>query len=139
MNLISLARVLEVETKTGTFEFSTGIVACPESMRGVLYCFSAPEKFTSAEPSEDSVRGFWEFHGRDAQTVSEITVPDYWPENPEVGISILYESNKKHGGGDGKKNLFRHKFSRGCRVYLAGNWLKIENPRMYVCERGIVN
>lgn len=79
---------------------------------------------------------YFEFHGRDAKRdrKAEFHVPKDLIVLGKA-IAIEYECDKLHGGGDGKKAVYRHKFEtpvvlcmdergRG-QLYLVGKKLKV--------------
>lgn len=81
-------------------------------------------------------RQFYKFQGRKPKRKKYIVF-----EMPETLIhlanvtAIEYESDKKHGGGNGKKNIWRHDFKSKVKlcsdknmdkIYLIGGKLKIK-------------
>lgn len=54
-------------------------------------------------------------------------------------VSILYESDKIHGGGTGRPELFRHEFSQGAKAYRSGEFFAIVGPKIIVDAAGIRN
>lgn len=56
-------------------------------------------------------------------------------------VAIEYQTDKLHGGGDGKTAVYRHEFSAGDALYVdqTGKQLHILGPRLAVREEGIVN
>ena len=142
MNLVALARVLEIETNMGVYHFpKNAILAASVSMREYLYAICGPEFAIRDEPSDDAVEAFETFHGYPAQYVSGIDIPEHFGE-PQKAVSVLYESDKLNGGGDGRKNLFRHRFRRGTVVEMGDSeypCLRIYGPTLYVDDRGICN
>lgn len=56
-------------------------------------------------------------------------------------VAIEYESDKRNGGGDGKKAIYRHKFAPDDIVATDqdGRTLYIIGPRLRVNSRGIVD
>lgn len=56
-------------------------------------------------------------------------------------VAIEYESDKLNGGGDGKKAIYRHKFSPNtllCCDEKGKRQLYILGSKLYVNDRGIV-
>lgn len=141
--IIRLAEVRELEFAGFDIVFPRGsILAAPEGMRQILYAFEpVEEEPTDEEPSEQALRDFHEFHGKDALTVSAVEIPDDWEHIGEVR-SVLYRSNKLNGGGDGTPQLFRHRFDPGTyasRSFLNPEWIRIYGADLFVDDRGIVN
>lgn len=68
-------------------------------------------------------------------------IRDLFGEWDEIGTadSILYESDKVHGGGTGKPELFRHEFSQGAKAYRSGEFFAIVGHRIKVDAAGIRN
>lgn len=56
-------------------------------------------------------------------------------------VAIEYESNKKNGGGDGKRATYRHEFHPGdiLATDQDGRTLYVIGPRLRVNSRGIVD
>lgn len=54
--------------------------------------------------------------------------------------SIVYESDKRNGGGTGRPELFEHKFSPTTKIFTdeKGKRLYVFGPEMRVNSRGIV-
>jgi hypothetical protein len=82
---------------------------------------------------------YFEFHGKEYRNTVEVDYPEGEFEYFSKATSVLYRSDKRHGGGDGRSNLFRHQF--GATVYL---WKSPENDgfimggkNLKVTDRGI--
>lgn len=56
-------------------------------------------------------------------------------------VAIEYESDKRNGGGDGKKATYRHKFAAGdiLATDQDGRTLYIIGPKLRINSRGIVD
>lgn len=84
-----------------------------------------------------------DFHGHGVQAHRTMDFPE--PENLIClgeAVEIVYRTNKKHGGGDGKTNEFVHKFAKGAKLFCdesGKHWLFIHGPKIRVEEPGIIN
>ena len=78
------------------------------------------------------------FTGRkpDGRTWELPALPGYWRDAGSA-LSILYESDKRNGGGTGSPELFRHPFDKGARVYVAGPFLAIVGEQITVDASGV--
>lgn len=143
IQLVYLAEVREIETPSQVVLFPRGsVLAVPDTMRGCLYGFeSVRTSDPSGSPSWEAMEGFWTFSGKEPTHTVGIEVPVDWSFSG-IAESVLYRSDKLHGGGNGRKNLFRHKFNPGTRLYRSRScpeWVKIEGTDLVVEDRGIVN
>jgi hypothetical protein len=81
-------------------------------------------------------KAYRRFHGKPPDKTIEtiFTVPDKLVYLGEA-VSIIYKSDKKHGGGNGTPRLFKHDFKSGVflamdksakrQLYIIGNRLKV--------------
>ena len=141
--MIRLAEIRELECIGFDILFPRGsILATVEGMREYLYAFEPGQELSvSGEPAPEELEDFYTFHGREASTVSGVDVPSRWKRVGEVR-SVLYRSDKLHGGGNGTPQLFRHKFDRGttaARSLDNPSWIRIYGAELYVSDRGITN
>lgn len=89
------------------------------------------------------VNAYRTFHGKNPTKAK--TGNFYVPKQLiELGdaVEITYRSDKFNGGGDGKKALYVHKFSRGTKLYMderRRTILYIKGTRLIIQARGIVN
>lgn len=83
------------------------------------------------------------FHGKHPRYSGKVNFPE--PESLVFlgrAVSIVYESDKHNGGGDGKKAHYEHHFSRGTMLFCdetGRGWIFIHGPRLKVEEPGIIN
>jgi hypothetical protein len=83
------------------------------------------------------------FHGHGPRSVTRYDM--HQPRQLIIlgrATAIEYESDKVHGGGDGKKNVFRHKFAPGTILAMderAKGQLYIIGKRLKVTSAGIEN
>lgn len=81
---------------------------------------------------------YFEFHGKPPARWRNVDF--HLPKRLVVlgkAIAIEYECSKKHGGGDGTKAIYRHKFEtpmvlcmderKGKQLYILGGKLKVTN------------
>jgi hypothetical protein len=134
-----LGKCLELSTKKGKFRFPDGFfILAPVEDAGFLVVMSC-EGAEESKVSETAKKRFFEFNGRKCDSVFSVEFEEEPFSHFSKAISILYESNKKHGGGDGKDNLFRHKF--GSTVHLHTNKEKtvyiLAGRNLTVTARGI--
>jgi hypothetical protein len=84
-----------------------------------------------------------DFHGHSPREHRTMDFPE--PENLIFlgeAVEIVYRSDKRNGGGDGRGNEFVHKFARGAKLFCdesGKNWLYIHGPKIKVEEPGIIN
>jgi hypothetical protein len=83
------------------------------------------------------------FHGRTVRSIRTETfhVPDTLIFLGSVH-AIEYVSNKFNGGGDGRKAIYRHKFSKGAKLYMderGAFQLYIKGSKIRVNNTGIRN
>lgn len=82
------------------------------------------------------------FHGRTPRTVrrTEFNSPKALIRLGQA-YSVVYESDKLSGGGDGKRALYEHKFKRGNSIYTdeTGRNLYIIGRNLRVNSSGIIN
>ena len=141
--IVRLAEVRELEFAGVDIVFPRGsILAAPHGMRQILYAFEpGQEEPTDEEPNAQALEDFYNFHGREALTVSAVDIPDDWKYIGEVR-SVLYRSAKLHGGGNGLPQLFRHEFNPGTVAHRSREnpeWIRIFGEDLFVDDRGIVN
>lgn len=92
----------------------------------------------------DPYEKYFEFHGRDVRKERRVVINDP-PETLIVlgkAIAIEYETDKFHGGGDGKKAVYRHEFETPCLVCMdetGKRMLYITGKRLTVTQAGIEN
>lgn len=88
---------------------------------------------------EESSKLYKDFHGEKSLYVEEITL-GCMEVIIDLGkaVAIEYECQKKHLG-DSKKEIYRHTFKKGVRVYWNGESLIITGGDLTVNERGIIN
>lgn len=82
------------------------------------------------------IMSYQAFHGHNPRNVTRVDlhVPKQLVRLGRA-IAVEYECDKLHGGGDGRKNIFRHVFSRGTvlamderakgQLYIIGDRLKV--------------
>lgn len=134
-----LGRCKEISTKKGKFKFPDGfILLAPSEDLGYLVCLFA-ENVQTANGSKKAKERYFEFNGKKC---SKILSVDFDMERAEYfakAVSVLYESSKRHGGGNGEMNLFRHHF--GKTVHLWTNPEKtvyiLGGRNLIVTDRGI--
>ena len=134
-----LGKCKEISSSKGKFRFSEGfLILAPVEDAGFLVIMHG-EGIEPSEISQTAQKRFFEFNGRKCDSVFSVPFEIEKPIYFSKAISILYESDKKHGGGDGKKNLFRHKF--GTTVHLYTNKEKtvyiVAGRNLTVTDRGI--
>lgn len=87
---------------------------------------------------------YYQFHGRNPRSKKRIDfdVPTKGLVRLGKAIAIEYECDKWHGGGDGKKAVYRHEFETPCFLYMDNTGrrqLYIIGERLKVTEAGIEN
>lgn len=97
----------------------------------------------SMKPSKAALSRYQAFHGKKYPTKVQSTF-FHVPENLILlgrAVDITYESDKLNGGGTGRKELFRHAFSRSSMLYTdeKGKQLYILGPALTVKSPGIIN
>lgn len=84
---------------------------------------------------------FRDFHGRapDAMTSIRMNIPEGLIFLGRA-VAIEYESDKRHGGGDGTKAVYRHECGKGNILCTdeGRRQLYILGPSQIITERGIV-
>ena len=137
-----LGHVLEVEGAERSWTFRASWFAANPNGGALLI---GPDSI--AKPLDDywartvpgaAVRLREAFTGRksDGRTWELAPLPlDWMDEGP--ALSILYESDKRNGGGTGAPELFRHPFDKGARVYVAGPFLAIVGAQITVDAAGV--
>lgn len=139
-----LARALEVETVGGVLSFSgCWLAADPDGGTLLIGPDSSVREIPgprAAQLPPLAVRLRGRFTGRnpDGRGWEIPKLPQEW-DNLGPARSILYESDKKNGGGTGRAELFRHDFSPGALAYRAGDFLAIVGDRITVDAAGIRN
>lgn len=141
MELVFLAKAVAIENRTKELRFPSGFVLASivPMDQGTLYIF--PESYlrrTDTDSSVDAEESFESFTGRKSRFVSEIDIPETWERVGSL-THIEYESNKLNGGGTGKMEIFRHRFSSGTVLEASGYWMRITGPRLTVTQFGIEN
>lgn len=91
-----------------------------------------------------AVNKYREFHGRNPRYAKTITIPDTPRTMIRLGkaIAIEYECDKLHGGGDGKKAVYRHEFETPCHVLITpkgDNIIYITGSKLKTTQAGIEN
>jgi hypothetical protein len=141
IELVFLARAISIENRTKELRFPSGFVlvsAVPMS-EGVLYVFPfAILQHTHKNSSFEAEKSYETFTGRESRYVSEVEIPEHWDYVASL-THIEYESDKLNGGGTGKMEIFRHRFSSGTVLESSGYWMRISGPRLTVTEFGIEN
>lgn len=90
-----------------------------------------------------AIQKYEAFHGRPIRSHSErrIHIPDCLIRLGDA-YAIEYVCDKWNGGGDGKKAVYRHKFSPGAKLYMderGKKQLYIIGSKITVDEGGIRN
>lgn len=142
-----LGKLIEIKTVRGTFKFPAGFVLLADGEDGnYLVGIHRGEisSYVHGSPSAKSEKKYFDFNGFSHREVAETEAIDF-SEFSDVpfsrALSIVYESNKKHGGGDGQTAQYIHKFGKS--VYLWTNETNsvylLGGGNLVVTERGIVN
>ena len=89
------------------------------------------------------VRKYEKFWGRRVRSASKrkVHIPSTLISLGNA-VAIEYLSDKWNGGGDGRKAIYRHKFSPGTKLYMdetGKRQLYIMGSRLRVGEPGIIN
>ncbi len=96
----------------------------------------------SADASAVAVRGYEQFHGREAAREREQGFTDGAFKRLGSGVFVAYRSNKFNGGGDGRWYTFEHELPASDTVWGQGkrgaSLMAITGPRLTVNDRGIV-
>lgn len=82
------------------------------------------------------------FHGQ--APIAKAAINMHYPKGLVLlgqAVEIIYASDKKNGGGNGKLNLFKHKFAKSTMIYMdeTKKQLYILGPKLKVTSAGIVN
>jgi hypothetical protein len=134
-----IGECLEVNTNRGKFKFSEGdfYLVAPVGEDGYMAILPSEEIGNRAKykPSKDAVDAYFEFNGKPVRhtCVSMIELPEEGEKPFAKAISVLYQSDKIHGGGDGNECQYRHLF--GKTVYL---WVIDRNSRYIISGRNLV-
>ena len=137
----ALAVALEVVTDRGIIRFGPGAVL-GAAKRGCLAII--PQRgimvWKRRQGSREVSQLVEDFDGRPAAgKAAPVAFPDDW-EYAGAAVSILYESDKRNGGGKGRRSLYRHEFSPGAEAYRApGGWCVVVGEKIRVEDRGIVH
>jgi len=87
--------------------------------------------------------GYRAFHGHDPRFATKYDL--HVPKTLVIlgrAVAVEYESDKINGGGDGRKNVFRHTFSRNTILAMDErnkNQLYILGKKLKVTSAGIEN
>ena len=134
-----LGHVLEVEGAARSWTFRASWFAANPNGGALLIGPDsiATETGDRIRPA-DAVQLREAFTGRKADgRVWELpALPATWTD-AGAALSILYESDKRNGGGTGSAELFRHPFDKGARVYVAGPFLAIVGEQIKVDASGV--
>lgn len=93
--------------------------------------------------SRKAIKKYTDFHGHGPKGESQVRFP-----HPGTliclgdAIEIVYRSDKKNGGGDGKSAEYVHKFAPGAKLMCnesGEKWLYIAGDKIVVKEPGIIN
>lgn len=93
--------------------------------------------------SRKAYRKYQEFHGKHPKAQGAVDFPE--PEELVClgdAVEIVYRTDKRNGGGDGKPCDYVHKFAPGAKLFMdetGRHWLFIHGPRIVVKEPGIIN
>lgn len=91
--------------------------------------------------SNAGIKKYKQFHGKCPHTETVKEVKNFntlvYLADPEI---LTYVSNKRNGGGNGKRNYFKHRFSKSTKLYCTpdGKMLVIMGTNLKVTPRGIV-
>ena len=93
--------------------------------------------------SKKGNNAYKKFHGRTPKKVRQgsFHVPTHLILLGEA-VEIVYRCDKLNGGGDGKQWEYKHKFSKGTKLYMderTGKVLYISGNKLKVTRAGIVN
>ena len=89
---------------------------------------------------KEGVRKYKQFHGEHPHKVTTKQIQNFstlvYLADPEI---ITYASDKFNGGGNGKKNYFKHKFSKSTKLYCTpdGKNLVIMGANLRTTPAGI--
>lgn len=134
-----LGSVLEVEGAARSWTFrASWFAANPNGGALLIGPDSIAREVAGKDRAADVVRLREAFTGRkaDGRTWTLPTLPNEWTD-AGAALSILYESDKRNGGGTGSAELFRHPFDKGARVYVAGPFLAIVGEQIKVDASGV--
>jgi hypothetical protein len=137
-----LGKVLRVEGDSRSWDFSASWFAAdprggalligPDSIAAPLDDYWARTVPGAAVRLREAFTG----RARDGRTWELPPLPLDWTDAGKA-VSILYESDKRNGGGTGKPELFRHPFDPDARVYVSGPFLSIVGEKLTVDASGV--
>lgn len=90
-----------------------------------------------------AVSKYMAFHGEAPRSITKrkFNMPEQLVFLGEA-IEVVYKSDKINGGGRGRVAYYKHKFSKGTKLYSderGRKQLYIIGSKLYVNDRGIVN
>jgi len=142
-----LGKLIEIKTVRGTFKFPTGFVLLADGEDGNYLVGVHRDELVLGmgdRTTRTAAKRYFDFNGFSHSEVAETEAIDFseFSDAPfSRALSIVYESNKKHGGGDGQVAQYVHKFGKS--VYLWTNETNsvylLGGGNLVVTERGIVN
>ena len=138
-----LGKAVEVQTERIECKWTSGFFLAADPDGGGLLIgpdTAARRMFEDERPDPEARRVREAFTGRDldGETWELLDFPEDWLDMGPA-LSIVYESDKRNGGGTGKPELFEHEFSPGARAYASGRWFAIVGPEIHVNASGVVN
>lgn len=137
-----LGRVLAVVTDRETLDFvghwfaadpnGGALLVGPDGIASELLDYEKRQSRGAAVRVREQFTG----RARDGREWELPPLPREWIERGNA-VSILYESDKKNGGGTGQPELFRHEFDRGASVYSSGSFFAIVGDKITVDAAGV--
>lgn len=137
-----LGKVVRIEGASRSWDFSASWFAAdprggalligPDSIADELRSHEAKTIPGAAVRLREAFTG----RERDGRTWELPPLPLDWTDAGKA-VSILYESDKRNGGGTGKPELFRHPFDPDTRVFVSGPFLSIVGDKLTVDASGV--
>lgn len=136
-----LGECVELSTPKGKFKLSDFLLLAFVDGNHLLILPRDQASETLEKPSPRLAKSYFAFHGKEYRNTISVDFPDDEFSLFAKATSVLYRSDKRHGGGDGKANLFRHQF--GATVYLwktpNNDGFLVGGKNLQVTSRGIVH
>lgn len=139
MSYYFLGECKEISAKGGKFKLENFVLLAYENGEHLLALPSDTILGSARRPSTFLSDRYFDFHGRQFNAMLEIDFPEEEFTFFGKATSILYLSDKLHGGGNGKANLFRHPFGATIHCWTTENYdaFILGGKNLRVTKRGI--
>lgn len=136
-----LGECVELNSPKGKFKLSDFLLLAYVDGNHLLILPKDQASQTHERPSPRIQQSYFAFQGREFRNTISVDFPEDEFDLFAKATSVLYRSDKRHGGGDGNPNLFRHQFGATCWLWKtpSNDAFLVGGKNLEVTSRGIVH